>query len=149
MEKKEFKGWEGHLILYCKRHYKCPKGFLNGLRMTWAIRCGYDYNENDKSVDRNIADRLYSILIQLVPEKSTTLQERIHEEINISWRYEGMTSLEKIIAIYCSEIMNVQVRTKVGEKWISFIKLPKPNKRVFNRILRGNGRYDDYKLINN
>lgn len=143
----ELKGFDGHIVLYCKNHYKYPKGFIAGLRMIWAIRCGYDYNEKDIFANRNIADKLYSILRDLIPNGMTHLQERIHEDIVTPWRYEGLSPLEKLISIYCSEIMNIQVKDKVGEKYIAFIKLPKPNKRVFNRILRGNGKYQDYYLI--
>lgn len=38
----EIKGIEGHIILLCKGHYKYSD-ILEALRMIWAIRCGYDY----------------------------------------------------------------------------------------------------------
>lgn len=148
MKPKEIKGFDGHIILYCKNHYTFPKGFINGLRMIWAIRCGYPYNENDHSADQYIANRLYKLLQELVPERMQYLQERIHDDITCDWRFASNTSfIERLISVYCSEIANIQVKEKRGEKFYSLIKLSKPMKKVFNRILRGNGKYEDYWLV--
>lgn len=134
---------QGHLVLFCKNHYKSPS-LLEGLRMIWAIRCGYNYRKDDKSVDRYIADEMYKIAVLCGCQN---IQEKIHDRLQWEYRYEGLTALESLIQIYCCEIAFVQVREKTGKVYKNIIKLPKPKKQVFNRILRGNGRYDDYKLI--
>jgi len=44
--------------------------------------------------------------------------------------------------------MNIQIKEKVTEnKWKTLIKLPKPQKRLFKRILSGKGKYKDYELV--
>lgn len=139
--------FQGHLTLLCKGHYKY-KDIFAAFRMIWAIRCGYDYQEEKNNfVDQHIANELYDIVKKLCPHKISYLHELIHKELSNSWRYENLTPLECIILIYRSEIMMVEVKSKVGKKWKNFIKLPKPKKQVFNRILRGNGRYEDYTKI--
>ncbi len=144
---KELRGLDGHIVLLCKNHYKCSS-IIEGLRMIWAIRCGYEYNKNERSIDKNIANKLYKLLIELMPERINYLQERIHDEININWRFrEELSSLERLISIYCSELAFIQIKEKYKNKWINLILLPKPKKRIFNRILRGNGKYKDYYLI--
>ena len=146
---KEILDLKGHIILYCKNHYTCPKGPLEGLRMIWAIRCGYPYTEGDNSCDKNIAKELYSILVELCGFSASRLQEIVHEELAYPFRYLEEKPLAKLIYIYRGEIINLQIKEKVNTNYRWIIKLPKPNKRVFNRILRGNGRFNDYKLINN
>lgn len=143
--KHTIKGFDGHIILYCKSHYTCSSGYINGLRMIWCIRCGLQYTKNDKSIDRYIANKLYSIIQQY--GNITRLQEVIHEEMDNTWRYKDYTSLEILIHVYMIEISNLQVKEKINNKWKSILILPKPMKRVFNRILRGNGRYEDYWLV--
>ena len=75
------------------------------------------------------------------------LQELIHEEISQDLKFINYFSLEKIISIYCSEIADIQIKQKENDKWTILIKLPKPMKQVFNRIFRGNSKYEDYWLI--
>ena len=145
---KEFKGFDGHIILFCKGHYKCPNSYIKGLRIIWSIRCGYPYNEKDHSVDRYIANKLYSLLKELNPERISYIQERIHDDITCSWRFEkDSTPIEKLIYIYISEIANIQVKEKKGERYVWLFKLPKPMKKLFNKILSGKGSYDDYWLV--
>jgi len=50
---------------------------------------------------------------------------------------------------YGNIISNMQIRDSIEGKPIILVKLPKPMKQVFNRILRGNGKYQDYELITN
>jgi len=144
---KEIKGFEGHVVLMYKHHYVFDN-LLIALRQLWAIRCGYEYKEDDKSADRYIANKLYTIIQEVLPDKLTYFQEIIHEEICNTFRYPDYTPLEILISLYCSELTQLSMREQVGETWKWKIRLPKPKKRVLNRIFRGNGRYEDYKLLN-
>lgn len=139
---------QGHLVLYCKGHYKVANvDFLVGLRRIWAIRCGITYKEGDKSYDEYVSDELYRIFKMLNPKKAEYFMEIIHKEINNEFLYEGLGVLERLIMIYRNEIFMIQVKDKIGKKWTNIIDLPKPKKRVFKRIVSGNGKYNDYKLI--
>lgn len=141
-------GIEGHIILLCKNHYTC-KSLDIALRMLWAIRCGYDYdNITDKSANRYIANELHKILMKVNPKRLENFHETIHEEISNMFRYPDYTPLEIMIRLYCNELSYLHVREKVGKLWEWRIKLPKPKKQVLNCIFRGNGRYEDYKLLN-
>lgn len=145
----EIKEIKGHIILLCKGYYKY-NNILEALRMVWAIRCGYDYDFNKKGeADRYIANELYKLFKLLNPKKAEYFHEILHMELKNQWKYDDLTPLEHLILIYCSELMMIQIKEKVGKKWKYLIKLPKPKKQIFNRILRGNGKYEDYKLINN
>jgi len=118
---------------------------LKAIRRIWAIRCGYDYDKEDKSSDRYIANELCKIFKQLNPVKFDYFFERIHSEINNNFRYEDLNSLERLILMYKSEIMIIQIREKQGKEYIDLIKLPIPNKPLFEKIISGNGEYNDYK----
>ena len=108
---KEIKGFDEHVILLCKGHYKCSS-LLEGLRMIWVIRCGHEYNSNDTSSYRYIANRLYKILQELQPERMSYLQEIIHDEITCDWKFREYSSIERLISIYCSEICNITIQEK-------------------------------------
>lgn len=136
----------GHLILLCKGHYK-TNDLLTALKQIWAIRCGYDYDEKDNLSYRYIAKNLYNILKDINSERIEYIIDRIHDEVDGKWKDDNKLAIERIIEIYCSELAHLKVKEKVNTKYRCIIKLPKPNKRVFNRILRGNGKYSDYKLI--
>lgn len=149
----EFDAFNGHLILYCKGHYKVREGeFFEGLKMIWAIRCGYDYDPKATAVLEYIANAMFNIISICEPERLNHLIHQIHREIvwNIG-KPEGMSPIESIIWGYGSILSNLEIKKQDKEtgKMRVIVKLPKPNKRVFNRILRGNGRYDDYDLIKN
>lgn len=139
--------FDGHIVLYCKGwYYQEDVDFLVGLRRIWAIRCGYDYEENDKSIDQYIANRLYKIILEANPNINLIdFQIRVHNEMAKDYlsRYQGLSTIEKLIKIYKSEIMMLQIR---DDKKV-LVKLPKEKKRVFSRILKGKGEYNDYKLI--
>lgn len=143
--------FQQHLILYCKGHYKY-ENFFEGLKMIWAVRCGYDYEHCSSDIETYIANELYEIIAKVQPKRLTYIMEIIHKEVNCRGRFgkpEGMTPIQAIIWEYRSILSCLRVREKPqGKKryqWI--VKLPKPQKQVFNRILRGNGRYEDYELI--
>lgn len=142
---------EGRMVLYCKGHYKCDAGLLEGLRMIWAARCGYEHTPGEKRVDLHIAEELYGILYKLWDGGPVDLQRRVHSYLanDLNWHGEELTAFEKLIRAYRSLISQVQVNEHDADgKVVPIVKLPKPAKRVFNRILRGNGRYEDYKLLN-
>lgn len=146
---KEFKGFEGHIILFCKNHYKCDAGFINGMRMIWSIWCGLEYSMNDRSMDRAIANGLFKIHNSLSKKNQDDFINEIHRVFDFPNYNKELTPLENIINFYGSEISFCQVKEKnpVTNKWVTLIKLPKPNKRLFNKILRGKGNYNDYYLI--
>ena len=141
---------QGHIILYCKGHYKVKTDqFFEGLKMIWAIRCGYDYELTDKHTLAYIANDMYKIIQQCSPSVCERLFDTIHRELvnyNCS-KPKDMTPIESIIWEYRSILSQLSVREKIKNKWVWSIKLPKPKKQIFNRILRGNGVYTDYDKI--
>lgn len=144
---KILKGFDGHIVLLCKGHYKCFS-LVEGLRMIWSVKCGHEYNLEDHSADRYIANKLYKLLKLLTPDRIEYLQEKVHDDIACDWRFDPLYSaLQRIILIYCSEIADITIKEKEGEEWITLIELPEPNKKVLERILRGKGKYEDYWLI--
>jgi len=145
----EIKGIEGHIVLLCKNNYKYDD-FLVALRRLWAIRCGYDYEHNeDGSADEYIADELFRIFKIINPEKAENYYKYLHREFNNSFgKHDNLKPLEICILSYRSEIAFSQVKERVNQKYRVLIKLPKPKKRVFNRIFKGGGKYGDYKIIN-
>ena len=143
----ELLGINGHIVLYCKNHYKHSNSIIEDLKKIWAIRCGYDYDSKDNTMVKNIIDNLYMILKPYISNEQR-FQENLHEHL-LSWMYKDLNTAERLIYFYCSELANLQVRKQISDKkWEWIVKLPKPKKKLFNRILAGNGKYDDYKLIN-
>jgi hypothetical protein len=57
--------------------------------------------------------------------------------------YQGLNTLEKLIKFYRSELLCLTIR----EDKKVLVKLPKVKKRIFFKIIKGNGEYNDYKLI--
>lgn len=142
----QLENFEGHIVLYCKGHYSVKDvDFLTGLRRIWAVRCGFDVKHIDKSIDEHIANALYKTLKKLEPQKIEWLFELVHKEIAKDYldTYKNLTHIESLIKIYRSHIFEVQIRE--SKKWL--IKLPKPQKRLFKRIVSGKGEYNDYKLV--
>ena len=141
--------FQQHIILLCKGHYKYDNIFV-ALKQIWAIRCGYEYDEKDTRVYTQIANDLYNILITIEPKKIDYMMSVIHDEINKPYSPKGMPPIEALIHEYRSMIFNSPISEldeKTNKRTI-LVVLPKPMKRVFNRILKGNGRYKDYELIN-
>lgn len=139
--------FDGHIVLYCKGwYYQDNVDFLVGLRRIWAFRCRYDYEEDDKSIDQYIANRLYQIILETTPNIDLiNFQIRVHSELAKDYlnMYQGLSSIERLIKIYKSELLCLTI---VENKKV-LIDLPKVKKRVFSRILKGKGEYNDYKLI--
>ena len=147
--------FQGHVVLFCKGHYKI-NDFFEGLKMIWAIRCGYDYNPNEGDrVLEYIADDMLKIIIKCrninTPEKMLHLMDVIHKEVTNQafWKPKDMSPIKAIIWEYRSIISQLTVREKPeGKKrYKPIINIPKPMKQTFNRILNGNGKYTDYDLI--
>lgn len=142
---------QGHIVLYCKGHYDIEKiNFFEGLKMIWAIRCGYDYKHTSTDTLIYIANDMYKIISKCMPGKFSSLMDNLHREL--VWKIgkpKDMSAIESLIWEYGSMLSNMQIRYlpegKKKYQWI--VKLPKSKKQVFNRILRGNGRYTDYELI--
>jgi len=143
---------DGHLILFCKGHYK-TEDLLVGLRRIWAVRCGLEnqYVEHGQA-DTHIADHMYELVEKIRPNRGPWIIQRIHKDLGelipFLNRYKDVKPIEGMISIYISEINCAQVNTHdENDVLIPIIPLPKAKKRLFNRILRGKGEYDDYKLI--
>ena len=118
--------------------------------MIWAIRCGYDYELTDKHTLAYIANDMYKIIQKCSPNVCERLFDTIHRELAsrfTSTKPKDMTPIEAIIWEYRSILNQLSVREKIKNKWVPIIKLPKPKKQIFNRILRGNGAYTDYHKI--
>ena len=80
---------------------------------------------------------------------STNYYQIIHQELENNFRFEGLNALERLILIYRSEIMSIQIKEKLGEDYVSIIQLPEPNQPLFERIIAGRAEYSDYKLVEN
>jgi len=142
----QLENFEGHIVLYCKGWYSVKDvDFLTGLRRIWAVRCGFDIEHIDRSIDEYIANALYKTLKKINPNKIEYLFEIIHKEVNKTYlsTYQGLSTIETLIMIYRSEIWQVSV--KENDKQL--IKLPKPQKRLFKKIVSGKGDSGDYKLV--
>lgn len=141
----EFKGFTGQIILLCKGHYFLDKiSFLESIRKIWAIRCGIDYELNNNGSDVYIANELFKIIQQCLPEKMSYLHEIIHRDLDKPW-YSDLNSIERLIMIYRNEIWGIPV-SKDGKV---LIKLPNTNHELFLKIIQGNGEFNDYKLVEN
>lgn len=139
------KKFDGHLILLCKLHYEVEGvDFITAIKRIWAIRCGH-YIETIRRNDylENIANNLHRLILEYSDKDAKWLQELLHNELSKDYLYRwvNLNTMEKIIMFYRSEIFNLTVRE--GEKVI--INLPKPKKKLFKRIIKGEGVYDDYK----
>lgn len=148
MSKLKYTGFDGHIILLCKNHYNITTDLFESLKMIWAIKCGYNYDKDDNSSIKYIMNSLYKILIPTINDH-VRFQENLHETLIHSW-YRDLTIEQRVLMHYIHEIQNLQIKEKLPNgKWETIIELPKPQKRLFNRILRGNGLFNDYKLITN
>lgn len=150
--------FQGHLVLYCKGWYntKNDVDFFDGLKRIWAVRCGYDYkpNEGDRVLEY-IADSMFEIIIDCKRINSTKemkwLMDVIHKGVSDQafWKPKNMTPTRALIWEYRTMISNLHIkeRPEGKKRHVPIVKLPKPMKRVFKRIINGNGRYEDYNLI--
>ena len=138
--------FDGHIVLLCKNWYPVKNvDIFTGLRRIWAIRCALDLKFANNHLDENIANHMLDIILSSTQYETKHLFEMLHNELvgfKIG-RPEELTSIEKIILFYISIITNLQIR----EDNDILIELPKPQKKIIKRIIRGNGRYEDYELL--
>lgn len=143
--------FQGHIILYCKSHYRVEDvDFITGLRRIWAVRCGHDVEHIDNSSDEYIANEMYRIIKATMPKKLNYFHEIVHKQLGSRFMFKderNKTPLERLINIYGTELALMQVREKRNVYFKNIIKLPRPQRRLFNRILSGKGRYEDYKKV--
>lgn len=144
--------FQKHIVLYCKGQYDIPngdKGFFDGLKMIWAIRCGYDYEHTSKDTLTYIANDMYNIISQCMPKRLPHLIENLHREINWSiGKPKNLEPIEAIIWEYRSMLSCMQVRERNSKgKLIWLVDLRNTQPQLFNRILKGKGKYDDYRKV--
>jgi len=145
--------FQEHLVLYCKGHYYASDvDFVEGLKRIWAIRCGYDYKNEPSAVGTYIANELYKIITICLPYSLPHIQELLHRSLGnrlgSSFKPDNLEPIDIILWEYKNIIAQLQVKKEQPDgKYETLIKLPKPKKQLFNRIVRGNGKYGDYKLV--
>lgn len=147
----ELDKFQKHVVLYCKGHYEFPKGdkgFFEGLKMIWAIRCGYDYENCSSDVLSYIANDMYKIISKCMPDKLPYLMELLHRELTRGLgKPDNLSPIEALVHEYGSLLSGMQVKELVGRKYKWIIKLDKPQPRLFNRILKNKGKYGDYYKV--
>jgi len=137
--------FDGHIILYCKGHYNLNNvDFITGLQRIWAVRCGLSVEHISSSFNEYIADHLHDIFAKCSPRKLPYFHQILNKGLCDNWKYEGLSGIERAIMVYRVELMQLQIRE--GKRKI-IIKLPKPQKRLFKRIVSGKAEYNDYKLV--
>ena len=149
---KELKGFDGQIVLYCKGHYNLKGvGFIKGLQHIWAARCGYDVEHISDKEKEYIADEMYRILLEVAPKKTENMFEKVHKALVDNWMYRELTAIERVIMVYCNDLMQLQVKERKpnGKGYVTLLKLPRARKQTMKRIVRGNGRSGDYRLIEN
>lgn len=158
--------FQGHIVLLCKGHYINKKNdnndFFENLKKIWSVRCGYDYNPNDNRVLEYIADDMFEIICNCKrinsEEKIKYFMDVLHKAVADNngawWKPKEMSPIKTLIWEYRTLILHLQVNNVIeteGRKkhkiTIPIVKLPKPMKQVFYRILNGNGRFKDYDKI--
>lgn len=147
--------FDGHIILYCKGHYNLKNvDFITGLQRIWAVRCGLSINNISDSLNEYIADKLHEIFAKCNHKKLPHFHQILNKGLCDNWNYENLNAIERVIMIYRNELMSLQIKESTGtllEKpmkgYTTLIKLPKPQKRLFKRIVNGKGEYEDYKLV--
>ena len=147
---KKLDKFQGHIVLYCKGHYR-EEGidFITGIQRIWAVRCGLNVEHISNSFNEYIADDMYRVLKKVNPKKLEYLWEIIHKEISNDFlgKYKGLTAIERLVYIYKNELMMLQIKEKVNTYRRTLIHLPKPQRRLFKRIVQGKGEYKDYELV--
>lgn len=147
---KELKGFDGQIVLYCKGHYNLKDvDFIKGLQHIWAARCGYDVEHVSDRDKEYIANHLYDILAEVAPKKLQYMMVKVHKALVDNWMYKELTGIERVIMAYHNELMQLQVKESKpnGKGYITLLKLPRTRKQAMKRIVRGNGRSGDYRLI--
>jgi len=140
--------FDGHIILYCKGHYTAKDvDFISGLQRIWAVRCGLQIEHISDNIKEYIADHLHTIFVKCNPKKQEYFYQILNKGLCDEWKYEGLNAIERVIMIYSNELGQLQIKNRTASGWHTLIKLPKPQKRLFKRIVNGKGNYNDYKLV--
>lgn len=148
----ELEKFQGHIVLYCKGHYGPKNGmdvpeFLEGLKRIWAIRCGYAYEHTASDTLSYIADDMWKIISTSMPERLEYITSQMHRQLCGWFLPKGLNAIESIVWYYRGILSDLKVKDINDGKSITLVKLPKPMCRVFNRIVAGNGKYEDYWII--
>jgi hypothetical protein len=140
--------FDGHIILYCKGHYNLNDvGFIVGLQRIWAVRCAVPVDSIRGSFNEYMADKMHEIFAKCRPTKLPYFHQILHKGLCDEWQYKGLSAIERVIMIYRNELMQLQIKEHNNGKFKTLIKLPKPQKRLFKRIVSGKGQSNDYKLV--
>jgi hypothetical protein len=141
--------FDGHIILYCKNHYNLKNvDFITGLQRIWAVRCGLDVQHINSSFNEYIADKMHEIFAKCKPNKLSYFHQILFKGLCDEWGYEGLNAIERVIMIYANELFQLQIKEKVSDKrYKTLIKLPKPQKQVFKRIVAGKARGNEYNSV--
>ena len=147
--------FDGHIILYCKSHYNIPDvDFIVGLQRIWAVRCGISIENINDSIKEYIADKMHEIFAKCKPEKLSYFHQILNKGLCDEWSYNKLSPIDRVIMIYRNELMMIQhkeskakILGKPASGYVTLIKLPNPQKRLFKRIVSGKGKYNDYRLV--
>lgn len=152
--------FDGHIILYCKSHYNVKDvDFITGVQRIWAVRCGLSVEHINSSINEYVADKMHEIFAKCNPNKLPYFHQILNKGLCDEWSYEGLSAIERVIMIYRSELRklkiretkeqykNLPIKKRTAETITTLIKLPRPQKRLFKRIVSGKGEYNDYKLV--
>jgi hypothetical protein len=140
--------FDGHIILYCKSHYSIKNvDFIVGLQRIWAVRCGISIEYVDNSLDEYIADRMYEIFAKCKPKKLPYFHQIFNKGLADDWTYGDLKAIDRAIMIYANELSMLQIKDLKLKNYVTLIELPKPQKRLFKRIVSGKGTYGDYDKV--
>ena len=137
--------FQGHIILYCKLYYNVDGvSFIDGFKRLWAVKC----KSNDDDMLDYIANYLFTIICTVSDFDAVEFQKRLHLSL-FEYNPRKKSAIELIISFYIFQLANLKVAkyNPVIGKTKPLIKLPTPKKRVFKRILKGKGDYNDYNLL--
>lgn len=101
----------------------------------------------NSSINEYLADKLHEIFAKCNPKKLSYFHQILNKGLCDEWRYENLNAIERVIMIYANELMSLQIKERVDKNYKTVIKLPKPQKRLFKRIVNGKGKYNDYQLV--
>ena len=137
---------QGHIILYCKLHYGVDGvSFIDGFKRLWAVKC----KSNDDDMLDYIANYLFEIICIVSDFDAVEFQKRLHLSL-FEYNPRKKSAIELIISFYIFQLANLKIAkyNPISGKTKMLLSLPKPKKRLFKRILKGKGDYNDYNLLN-
>lgn len=145
--------FDGHLVLLCKGHYLKNEDFFDALRNFWGVRCGCDFGDEGDRFLENVADTMFKIMRKCNPERMEYFHEVLHRELTykpflgLHTKPQNMSHIRAVVWEYRSFLLQLKISEIVDEKRHKLISLPKPQRRIFRRVIQGKGEYSDYKLI--